>query len=89
MEFLRHPTSLQTALRAYTYCHHPQVIFIHEVFVGGTHLKDLESSLIGYISYVHHTRNGLIHSTMLHQLIRGSVSVDITFQLFEVTVGDG
>ncbi|ROT83564.1 hypothetical protein C7M84_023256 [Penaeus vannamei] len=87
---IRHYSKL-FAHRACTYCSHPQVIFIQEAFAGGAHVGDLAPSLTGYVSYVQHARKGLItyiHSSMPHQLLQCSISVDMTFQLFEVTVRD-
>ena len=87
---IRHHSKL-TALRAYVYRHHPQVIFIQEAFVGGALPGEAAPSLSDYTSYIHHARNGLvayIHSSIPHRLLRCSTDVDMTFQLFEVTVGD-
>ncbi len=88
---IRHYSKL-TALKTYVYRHHPQVIFIQEAFAGGARPGEAAPSLSGYVSYVHHARNGLIayiHSSMPHRLLRCSAHADMTFQLFEVTVGDG
>ena len=80
-----------SSLQAFVYRHHPQVIFIQEAFVGQGENRQAPS-LTGYVSYSHHVRNGLvtyIHSSLQHRLLRTSTDADTTFQLFEVTVGNG
>ncbi|KAG0728250.1 hypothetical protein GWK47_032886 [Chionoecetes opilio] len=81
-----------TNVRAYVFRHHPQVIFIQEAFPGGALPEDTSPSLSGYISYVHQARNGLIaniNSSMPHRVLRCSTHAALTFQLFEITLGDG
>lgn len=80
-----------TSLKTYIARHHPNVIFIQEAFVGCLAAEDAPP-LPGFVSYVHRVRNGLvtyIHSSIPHQLLRCSTDDDMTFQLFEVSVGDG
>ena len=80
-----------TSLKTYISHHHPDVIFIQEAFVGGRVPEDAPP-LPGFVSYVHHVRNGLvsyIHSSIPHRLLRCSTDADMTFQLFEISVGDG
>jgi len=80
-----------TSLKNYAGRHRPHVIFIQEAFVG-VPVPGEAPSLPGYVSYVHHVRNGLvsyIHSSIPHQLLRCSADDDMTFQLFEISVGDG
>ena len=88
---LRHHNKL-TALKTYVHRHHPHVIFIQEAFPGGAQQGEEVPALSGYTSYAHHARNGLVayvHSSMPHKLLRCSTRDDMTFQLFEVIVGDG
>jgi len=80
------------SLKTYVGRHHPHVIFIQEAFVGCHVPGEDAPPLPGFVSYVHHVRNGLvsyIHSSIPHQLLRCSTDDDMTFQLFEITVGDG
>jgi len=79
-----------TSLKAYVYCHHPNVIFIQEAFVGHA-VRTAAPTLSGYVSYVHH-RNGLItyiHSSVQHRLLRTSDNDNATFQRLEVQLGVG
>ncbi len=75
-------------LKAFVYSHHPHVIFLQEAFPGRP-LAGKAPSFSGYIPYVHMVRNGLllIHNSLTHRLLRTSTDPDVTFQLFEVTVG--
>ncbi len=80
------------SLKTYVGRHHPHVIFIQEAFVGCRVPGAEAPSLSGYVPYVHHVRNGLItyiHTSIPHQLVRCSIGNDMTFQLFEVTMGAG
>lgn len=80
------------SLRCFVYQHHPCVIFIQEAFVGPLHGNREAPTLTGYVSYVHLVRNGLItyvHSSIPHHLVRNSVDIDMTFQLLDVTIGNG
>ncbi|KAK7012737.1 hypothetical protein SK128_009505 [Halocaridina rubra] len=73
-------------------CENQQVIFIQEAFPGGAPPGEEAPMLTGYVSYVHYTRRGLItyiHSSIPHTLLGSSAQVDMTFQLFEITVGNG
>lgn len=88
---IRHSSKL-TALRAYVYRHHPQVVFIQEAFPGGAQPGNEAPSLSGYVPYLHHVRNGLItyiHSSVPHRLLRCSTNDTMTFQLFEIKIGNG
>ena len=81
-----------TARKAYVHRHHPHAIFIQEASLGDVMQREAAPSLSGYTTYVHHVRNGLIvyiHFSMPHRLLRCFAHADMTFQLFEVTVGDG
>ena len=88
---LRHNSKL-TALKTYVSRHRPQVIFIQEAFPGGVVPGEAVPALSGYSSYAHYVRNGLVaylHSSLPHKLLRCSAQDDMTFQLFEVIVGNG
>lgn len=80
------------SLKIYVGRHHPHVIFIQEAFVGCHVPGEDAPPLPGFVSYVHHVRNGLvsyIHFSTPQKLLRCSTDDDMTFQLFEITMGDG
>ena len=78
-------------LKSCVYQHRPTVLFIQEAFVGHRLGVQEAPPLTGYISYVHLVRNGLIsyiHSSVPHKLVRNSEDEDMTFQLFDVKIGE-
>lgn len=81
-----------SALKGYVYHHHPDLIFIQEAYVARSIAMGGEApSLSGYISYVHLARNGIItyvHCSIQHRFLRCYTGEDMTFQLFEVVMGN-
>lgn len=79
------------SLQAYVFKHRPHVVLLQEAFVG-PHDHRQAPSLAGYVSYSHNVRNGLltyIHSSLQHRLLYTSQDPDTTYQLFEVSIGNG
>ncbi|MPC35436.1 hypothetical protein E2C01_028858 [Portunus trituberculatus] len=68
----------RATLEAYELRHHPQI----EAFVVHLH-HAVAPALSGYVSYIHHVRNGLLtyaHSSVPYKLLRCSTEPDTTFQ---------
>ena len=81
-----------THLKAYVFHHHPDIIFLQEAFPGRSLHAGQAPPLADYVPYVHRVINGLltyIHSSVTHCLLLHFTDNDMTFQLFDVAIGNG